>query len=107
MTLLALLTLDSAKWETRGHAVPDTFPSVDGEEPVVVPMAEPVALSAARPARVLARSSRATGPEVPLLNRTRRVIKRRLVETRRQLSASESWPALTTAPRVSHGDRRK
>jgi len=111
MTLLALLTLDSAKWETRGHAAPDALPADGDEEPASVATAvpaNPVPLSVARPTGVLARgSSNLTGPEVALLNRTRRVIKRKLVETRRQLSASESWPALTTAPRVSHGERRK
>ncbi len=112
MTLLALLTLDSAKWETRGHAVPDATPA-DGDEPVTVSAAviEPVVQAARhalppRPAVAVARASKPIGQEVLLLNRTRRVIKRRFVETRRQLSAAESWSALT-GPRVSHGDRRK
>jgi cellulose synthase/poly-beta-1,6-N-acetylglucosamine synthase-like glycosyltransferase len=121
MTLLALLTLDSAKWETRGHSVPDANPSPEADDTTAEPIAagqlataslsatplSATAVAASVPARVLARAGKSTGQEVPLLNRTRRVIKRRLVETRRQLSASESWPALTTAPRVSHGDRGK
>jgi cellulose synthase/poly-beta-1,6-N-acetylglucosamine synthase-like glycosyltransferase len=119
MTLLALLTLDSAKWETRGHAVPDAQP--EGEEPATATASaamvmEPVVQAARhalppRPAvAVAARGSQPLGQvsqEVLLLNRTRRVIKRRFVETRRQLSAAESWSALATGPRVSHGDRRK
>lgn len=112
MTLLALLTLDSAKWETRGHAVPDAVP--DGEEALTVSAAviEPVVQAARhalppRPAVAVARASKPIGQDVLLLNRTRRVIRRRFVETRRQLSAAESWSALTTGPRVSHGDRRK
>jgi cellulose synthase/poly-beta-1,6-N-acetylglucosamine synthase-like glycosyltransferase len=108
MTILALLTLDSAKWETRGHAAPDLAPP-ESEEPVAAAAIEPAARPAARPAPVLARGSgKHATQEVPLLNRTRRVIKRRLVETRRQLSpASESWTTLSAAPRVSHGDPRK
>jgi N-acetylglucosaminyltransferase len=112
MTLLALLTLDSAKWETRGHAAPELSPTVDGEEAVpaietaVVAVPAPPAPVPARAARVVALSPKVAAQEVPLLNRTRRVIKRRLVETRRQLTA-ESWNALATGPRVSHGDRRK
>jgi hypothetical protein len=116
MTLLALLTLDSAKWETRGHAVPDAVP--DGDEPATASAAavvmEPVVQAARhalprRPAVAVARGSQPlgqVGQDVLLLNRTRRVIKRRFVETRRQLSAAESWSALA-GPRVSHGDRRK
>jgi hypothetical protein len=123
MTLLALLTLDSAKWETRGHAAPETSPAEDTDELVPAIAAElaaaqSVAVMAAQPqpalpalaaraARVVARTSRTTGQDVPLLGRTRRVIKRRLLETRQQLSPTDSWTALTTGPRVSHGDRRK
>ncbi len=117
MTLLALLTLDSAKWETRGHAVPDALPSSDADVPVApVVVVEPVVAAQAiqairppRPARVLARASQSVPvQEVPLLSRTHRVIRRRLVETRRQLSSgTDSWNALATGPRVSHGDRRK
>jgi N-acetylglucosaminyltransferase len=122
MTLLALLTLDSAKWETRGHAVPETGGSNEDLEPVTIAAARPrirptVAAQGTRPtlprpahpsvpAVIVSRASKPVTQEVPLLNRTRRVLKRRFVETRRQLSA-DSWTALTTGPRVSHGDRRK
>jgi cellulose synthase/poly-beta-1,6-N-acetylglucosamine synthase-like glycosyltransferase len=122
MTLLALLTLDSAKWETRGHAVPETGPNENDLEPatsaVARPLARPTIAQGTRPtlprpagrpsvpAVIVSRASKPIAQEVPLLNRTRRVIKRRFVETRRQLSA-DSWTALTTGPRVSHGDRRK
>lgn len=120
MTLLAILTLDSAKWETRGHAVPDEADDaapaaepVPVAEPVVV--AEPISIAAAVSARVLARqavshaASHAVSQvvalphELPILRRTRRDIRRRLVESRR-FTASESWPTLTVA---SQGDRRK
>ena len=126
MTLLAILTLDSAKWETRGHAVPDGPPleeqpvvalepisvrelAVAREPVVVMEPAIPVgqAVRPSRPAVIVARASKPAAQPVPLLNRTRRVIKRRFVETRRQLSAAESWTALSASPRVSHGDRRK
>jgi len=109
MTLLALLTLDSAKWETRGHAVPDALPEGADQPIVAEPIVQPArpVLPAARPTVVVARAGNPIAQEVPLLNRTRRVIKRRFVETRRQLSAAESWTALTTGARVSHGERRK
>ena len=120
MTLLAILTLDSAKWETRGHAVPDEADdAVGAADPVVVAepvmVAEPISIAAAVSARALARQAMTHAAphavsqavplphELPILRRTRRDIRRRLVESRR-FTASESWPALTAA---TQGDRRK
>ncbi|HTE49596.1 MAG TPA: glycosyltransferase [Kofleriaceae bacterium] len=110
MTLLAILTLDSAKWETRGHLVPDIAPPEEVDDVIAVAepviMAEPIAIAAAARATVMARQPAGTTHDLHLLTRTRRVIRRRLVESRR-FTASESWPALTAAPHISHGDRRK
>jgi hypothetical protein len=108
MTLLAILTLDSAKWETRGHAVPDEADApATGADPILIPeqavVADAIPIAAAVSARALARQAVATPHELPILRRTRRDMRRRLVESRR-FTASESWPTLTAA---SQGDRRK